>query len=311
MRVEPEVLLKLLDKASFASSGDGYEQQFGSLVTESFSNSERFWRLFVVPLTQRMEGYPDRLIGEVKFRPSVSPELEDIAAMHYSAFRTLIDAHVHLQVTGFSWVADFYVHLGSACDLVEMVLERWYLLLLKCRGEQTEVLQQLSRWRFLRMAWQWYDERYPALYEYYLSKGKSPPLRLPSRRNILEEYLGRSEVWKEYKRHSQSLREFRNVIVHDVEVGRVVINGEVFIPRPRVIQRYRTWREVFAAVGDPDKIRRDFVQPAPQAKDDLAKLETILNQLWEEPLIADFEEEFYSPERTALREMYVMEFENT
>lgn len=312
MRVQSELLRKLLNQASFASNGDNYEQQFGAMVSESFPNCERFWRVFVIPLTQRIEGYPDQLATGIHFRQDVSPELQDISAAHYSAFMNLVYAHAHayFQPKGLSWIADFYVHLASACDLAEAVLEKWYLLSLRCRGEETKVLQWLGRDEFFDLVGAWYDERYPGLYDHYLSKGKSPPLRLPSRQNILEEYLGHSETWKEYKRHSQPIREFRNVVVHDVRVGRIVVNGEVFIPKPKAIQRYKTWREVFAVVNNQDQFGRDFVQPGLQTKDDLTRLETVLNQLWEEFLIAEFEQEFYSSERTALRELYGIEFEN-
>lgn len=124
----------------------------------------------------------------------------------------------------------------------------------------------------------------------------------------MEQYFKQAAVWKEYADHSRAIREFRNVVVHDVQIGRIIVNGaELFIPKPTVIQRYRTWREVVAAANDGARIKRDFSPFSRQLKNDLEKLEAIANRLWEVAL-KELELEFYSPERNTLREMYQIEF---
>ncbi len=166
--------------------------------------------------------------------------------------------------------------------------------------------------KFSNLAGDWYDKKYATLFEHYISKGKSPTLRLPTREHLVKEffenYFKQTAAWKEYAEHSRSIREFRNVIVHDVQVGRLIVNGtDVFIPKPTAIQKYRTWRDVTAVFGDIERIKRDFSSSQQQQKSDLEKLEIIANRLWE-IVLNELESEFYSQERETLREMYQIEF---
>ena len=312
MKVDSTAFSRYLARVSFKDHGDSYEQQFGSFTIKDFPNCQKYWQTFVVPITKRIEGYPNSLSPDIHFRQSIDAQLQDISNIHYSAFLNFVYAHVHLEVKMLSSLEDFYVHLGSACDLIEAFFEKWYLLLLKCRGESTKILQSLSRDEFLKLAGDWYDKRYAALFEYYISKGKSPVLRLPTRENMfkecMEQYFRQAVIWKEYEDHSRVIREFRNVVVHDVQVGRLIVNGtEIFIPKPTVIQNYRTWREVAAASNDINQITHDFSPLSQQLKSDLEKLESIANRLWE-TVLKELEVEFYSPERNGLREMYQIEF---
>lgn len=307
MNVAQNILDNLLRQASFRSNGDSYEQQFGGLVVPRFPNCELFWKLFVVPLTERISGYPNALTNEIRPRQGVDPELENIANTNYTTFLNLVYAHIHLRTDMLSSLEDFYAHLGSACDLVETFLERWFFLLIKCRGDNCEILQQLTREDFLKLAGEWYDKNYLTLYEYYYSKGKAPPIRIPSRKNIIKElfkkYLKNDELRKHYVRFSQSIREFRNVVVHDVQVGSLIINGQTYIPKPQVIKKYRTWREVFSVVNKPDVITQDFNLKKSQMENDINELETILNEIWE-LIINEFLSEFYTHDRHVLRDLY-------
>jgi len=311
IQLDPTQLAEFLSRATFSSNGDDYERKYGHFLSKEFPNCEKFWQVFVVPLTRRMQGYPNELAPDISVRESVDSELENIAFAHYSMFMNLVYAHLHLEAKLPFSLADVYVHLGAACDLMELVLERWYLLLLRCRGEESHILQKLTRTEFLRIAEEWYDDKYPGFYTHYLSKGKSPPLRLPSRASILEEYLSSSQHRKDYVRQSQAIREFRNVIVHDVVVGKLIDQGgRVFIPRPQVIQEYRSWRKVAAVASNTTVIQKDFAEQYTQAKEDTAMLESSINNLWE-TMIAQFLEELYAPGRSVLRGMFGLGFAST
>jgi hypothetical protein len=206
-----------------------------------------------------------------------------------------------------SSLENFYSHLGSVCDLVETFLERWFFLLIRCREDESVILHQLTREDFLNIAGDWYDKNYSTLYEYYYSKGKSLPIRIPSRKNIIKElfkkYLENDELRKKYMRFSQSIREFRNVVVHDVQIGRLEISGETYIPKPQVIKEYRTWREVFSAINKPGVIAQDFQLKKTQMESDINELESILNTTWE-LIISVFLSEFYTHDRHFLRDLY-------
>ena len=63
MQVEREKFEKFLGDISFRLNGDGYERDWGDLLSRDFPNCERFWRVFVTPLTDRIKGYPDAPAG--------------------------------------------------------------------------------------------------------------------------------------------------------------------------------------------------------------------------------------------------------
>lgn len=310
MKINPTTLPEYLQHFSYQEQGDRFEREYGHFLTGSFPNCERFWRISVVPLTKRIDGYPNKFIQNLDVRQDMNFEIEDIANAHYSMYLNLVFAHIHLDARIPSSLESIYTHLGSTCDLVEMTLEKWYFLYLKCLGKQTRVLQGLSRDEFLKKVGKWYDKKYPSLYQHYLARGKNPPVDLISSDDILVEYLGKNSISrKNYATHSQEIRQFRNVIVHDVRVARIIDEniGKALIPKPKVIGKYRSWRNVLAIIHNKQIIEADFAEQYQQAKEDLEALERILNRIWE-TLINDFEGEFYSPEKPNLREMYNIEF---
>jgi hypothetical protein len=310
MNIKSKNLKSFLSKASFAECGDTYEKKYGHHLSAHFPNCEEFWKFFVVPMTRRMDGFPNKPLNNINLRKSIaSEEIEDIANAHYSMFLNLIFAHIHFETEMVSSLENIYTHLGSVCDLAETVMEKWYLLSLVCQEKQSDTLQKLGREEFLEIAGEWYDENYPTLYQHYLSKGKSPPVRLISRDNILVEYFGKEpKIRKAYARQSQLIRTFRNVVVHDLKVGRIAeASGRLLIPKPEVIHRYRTWRDIVAALADDDVVKKDFVEQYYQAKNDIVALEEVLNSLWE-LLLDDFTNEFYHASRDTLRNLFDITF---
>ena len=304
----------LLRQTSFESNGDTYEQKFGSLVTKEFPNCELFWKLFVVPFTEGISNYPKKLSSNINPRKGIDPQIEDIASTNYSAFLNLIYAHIHLESELPSSLENFYMHLGSTCDLVESFLEKFFFLLTQCREEKCESLEYFSREQFIEYAKTWYEENYSNLYDIYLKKGKYVSMQIPSRKNIIKEffekYLRRDDLRKQYFSFSQTIRQFRNVVVHDVQVGRLKdANGNIYIPKPKKISEYKTWRQVFAASKNLDVIKRDFCLKKKQMESDITELEKNLNQIWG-IVIDEFLLEFYSLDRSKLRNMYLLSLEN-
>ncbi|MCP4367764.1 MAG: hypothetical protein GY797_06580 [Deltaproteobacteria bacterium] len=303
---------EFLRKAHFDKHGDQYERDFGHHLAEKFPNCENFWRIFVVPLTKRLDGYPDRMVRNIQFRQSIPEELEYIASAHYSMFLHLVYAHLHLEARVHSALEDVYTHLASVCDLVERVIIRWFLLLERCRGGKTQELPKEKRDEFLARMGELYDEEYSNMHEHYFSIGKVYPLRPLVEDDFIKRYLGKSNKnRKAYKTHAISIREFRNIIIHDAKIGRIIErDGKTFIPKPKVIKKYNSWRKVESVVGNEEIVSKDFAEQFHQATEDLSSLESLVNNLWDK-VINDFEEEFYSQERVALRELFNIEFSQT
>lgn len=309
MKINPANFPEYLKNISYKEYGDSFEKEYGAFLSSYFPNCQQLWRIFVVPFTQRIEGYPESIKQSLNTRAGIDPKIEDLAGAHYSLFLKLIFAHLHLENKTLSSFEEIYTNLGSVCDLTEMVIEKWYFLSLGLQGKKIKDLQELSRDEFLEKAGKLYDEKYPNWYEYYIQKGKSPPINLISRNDFLLEYLGKnSQNRKDYIGLSQTIRQMRNAIVHDMKIARIIMkDGVMLVPKPSVITEYRSWQKVAAVAGNQDKLKKDFVEQYQQAKEDIEALESILNKIWE-PLISDILSEFYSTERKFLRSMFNIEF---
>lgn len=309
MKVTKNSLTALTSVASFAHNGDVHEQQLGNLVVPAFPEVEMFWKSLIVPLTERILGYPNGLTPGIRMRPEVAPELHDWAQSHYSIFLGLAYAHLHRLAGTRCQLEDFYSHLGTTCDLVEEFLETTFLLLANAQQLQVQVLQSLSEAEFLDLAKKWYTKNYNTLFDHYKQRRQMPPIspigKTPLVKEFLATHLQRPDLWKRWARLTGELRPMRNVLVHRPQLGRLIQHdGKVLIPAPRVVTKYRSWRSIFGATQD--QIKKDFVLAEVQMCTDIARMSEVLNQIWE-PVRTAVEDELFHGGPT-LRAQAALEF---
>ena len=306
MKQNPRKLKSFLKSCSFQKDGDTYEQKYGYYLAKHFPNCEVFWKMFVVPATQRIE----RVEGKppILFRDNIPMEIENIANAHYTMSLHLIYAHHHLETENLCQLEDFYTHLASAGDLAETVLEKWTALFFHCRNQELIVLQGLSQDEFLNLASEWYEETYNILYEHYFSKGKLIPIKVPNGKYIVQEYLP-DDLWKSLTKTIQPIRQLRNQLVHSTKLGRIIISdGKFLIPKKDKLNHYKTQEALLEASKDNIKIGKDFDEKSHRMYEDIKLLEQALNTVWQK-LLADVEKEFYKPTHSKLRDMYDIEFD--
>lgn len=308
MKVPYDDLKKLIEASSYGLSGDASERQHGYILADCFPNSEKFWKHFIVPFTNRINLGNIDPSQIIHVREGTSKDLHDIGSFHYSIFYNLLLAHLALTTKHSSYFESFYTHLGSICDSVEEFLIKVYFIIQECEKTKSEVLEKLSKESFLQLAGEWYDENYNKVYEYYLSVGKPPPIRLPMRSSVLEEYFKKSIDWKNYKRFSQKIREYRNVIVHNFQIAFILFpNGVSYVPKKECIGKYKKWDDVFTGAKDPNKFKQDFIQRELQMTHDLKDMMIILNNLWEKP-ITDMSKLFFIDKNQILLAKYNLSF---
>jgi hypothetical protein len=169
MKIDFDKLVDIVNNTSYTNSGASTESAFGHYLQNDFPNSELFWRKFIVPTTNRL--YGNKL--DTNNREGISEDLLDIGSFHYTIFDHLFRAEQ-------SFVFEnFYVRLGSICDLVEEFLLLVYKIKLECTKGQTKIGQSLTRNEFLEIAGTWYDQNYSNFYELYFKNGKHIPIRIP------------------------------------------------------------------------------------------------------------------------------------
>ncbi len=299
-----ENIKNIISKAYFCNHGDAYEQLYWTFVKERFPNCEIFWKNFIVSLTKRIEHNINDPNERMRIREGISDDIGDAIFIHHSMFVNLIYAYDHLQNFRISSFEDFYTHLGSACDLAEEFLLKTHLIILECKSQRSETLQTLSKNDFIKLAEEWYDRNYSKTYDNYLKKGKPPPLKLPSRKNVLDECFENMESWKRYKRFTQKIREYRNVIIHNAQIGRIITIGNiVLVPKKEKIQNYKKLSNVFAAQQNPKTLNEDFINMKEQMALDIGNLEILLNDLWDKP-INDLKKLFFEDKNEILLNKY-------
>lgn len=307
LKIALEKINDIVSNSSYANEGDSYERRYSELFKDEFPNTEIFWKYFVVPSTNRIDKLITNPEERIRHREGISNDIKDLGALHYSMFMNLIYANHQLEHFELSSFENFYTHLGTTCDLAEEVLMGAYFLILECTNRSCQVLQELSKDEFLRIAATWYECNYKKIYEHYLKKGKPPPFKLPSGSNVLEEYYANEQSWKQYKGFSQRIREYRNVIVHNIQIARIFTSPTgVVVPRKEKIQTYKKWSFVFAVRGNSKKIAEDFIDMKEQMNLDIVNLMKALNDLWVKPL-GDLKKLFYEDRNERLMEKYNIE----
>jgi hypothetical protein len=274
-------LKALAAEVSFATSGDSVEQENGKLLGQTFPKCEEFWRYLVVPLTNRIHGEvnPETTI---QLRPGIGEKIERIAIWHYTLFFNLVQAHRHNEdysdIKRSCSFEDFYMHMGTALDLSEELCIAVHFLQTRCIGRESTSFQRSSREQFLEMAATWFDKKYENHYDRYLSKGKSMPIYWPfPKGNIAKEYLADSALWKEYDSVAKEIRNYRNSVAHNTQIGRRFRDSALMIPKPDKLKQYDRWSEI---AGSKAAEAHDFVAIKDQMQSHLVSAEEVLNKIW-------------------------------
>jgi hypothetical protein len=268
--------IEVVKKAYFANEGDYYEKSYWPLLKEKFPNCEDYWRHFVVPITRRMEANVTDQRKRTLPREHVSDDVLDLASLHYSMFMHLVCGYDHMMSPRLSSFEDFYVHLAAACDLAEDFLAGSYLLIVECVGGRANV-SQLAR---LEDSQRTVEDQTEAA----SARPAPAPGAPPGRQAILDDYFGASDDWKQYRFHARKIREYRDAVWHNIQIGRVVFAGEMaLVPRKEHIQEYRRWPSVFLAAEDPGRLQNHFIDMKEQMLLDIETVESMLNKLWHWP----------------------------
>jgi hypothetical protein len=283
-RISLDNLKEILSNRTFENDGDSNEKKYWSFLKTGFPNAEIFWRNILVPITKRIEIETVDPNERIRTRDGVTEDLRDIATFQYSMFLNLAYAYEHLLTFGSSSFENFYMHLASACDLAERFLTNIYTIILECTGEKSEAMEKMTGEEFMEVVKSWYRD-YSKQHDHSYNKTEIRPFNLGTRAKALKEFFKNSNDWRDYYKHSNAIRAYRNVITHSVKIASLPYNDEIiFVPKKEKIQIYKRWEAVLQASSDLQKLKTDFMNARHQMKLDIELLEDILNKLWLKPL---------------------------
>lgn len=304
--IEKTKMREALQKFLFEKDGDKFERTHYLEANTHFPNIERFWQNFVIPLTNRFSIAPGS--SRIRFREGIDPILQYISGANYSLFVHLVSARSAFANWSDLSLDTVYTRLASSCDVFEALAIKCHILICECSSMKSHSVEELTKEEFLSKAESYYDENYSKLKEYYLSIGKKvPPINIPTKTSILDEFLAASPDRKIYHTTAGHIRSFRNAIVHDVRVGSLIENEKMLVPKPQSLHKYRNWFEVEHASGNPEVVARDFCEAKELCDNHITDLTKAINGLYGF-ILGRFIEEFYSTERAKLRDIFGIRF---
>lgn len=275
-RIPLSKLIVLTKQFTFVKDGDLKEKQYGFLA---FPKCEEFWKLIVTPSTYRITGK-----GEfIRARENVTEDLQEITAYHYSIFLNIVYADDCLN-KGFqiAYFENFYAHITTACDLVEDLLLKIYLLINECKGQLLSYREKLNENQFMDKAKDYFENNYANDYENYYSKGRHRKIALINEVYILDDQFNDCIAWDDYKKLTKKYRTYRNILTHNKILASMIIDGKELVPKTNYISNYKTWNDVFSATEET--IKNKFIEKKELMKQTLDEFKACLEKLWEKPL---------------------------
>lgn len=295
-------------KVNFAEHGDKLERDYCTFVLNEFPNVQEFWRVFVVPLTTRLDDYPKPTRPSIQYRPATDESLQHICGANYSVYVHLAFAKAELS----SWedersLETVYVRLSSAFDVFEALCFAFAKLIHTCKGSDPVGLEKLDEDAITKKASNFFRTQYSEAFKRFRQKGQAVNVRLHTADKLLADFFSGTNTFGKYKNHSGNVRRMRNALVHDVRLERIQDqDGKIMLPKPAAVNRYRSWSEIQAAALNVETVQKDFNVPRIQAESDTKESMAILNSLYGK-LLQDFDGEFFSAERSKLRDLFQVE----
>lgn len=307
--------LDLVQSYNYIDSGDNHEKKLGIHVTDLFPNSEKFWRLFVIPMTNRIDknykGNDNNRIGLRKVLFETGNDLIDIQRINYSILFNLISAYNCFEdKKRISSFENFYAHLGTVCDLAEEFLIQIYYLTENCRGNDLPPFEKFTKEEFMIFAEKWYCEKYESSYNNYLSKGKIDGSYLPKNKDPFNKYFGKRKERLDYLAFSKLIRDYRNAIIHNPKISGHLKKENIHVPRKEKIKKYIKWHQVHSIdpIINEETFKSDFIEQYELMQGDFNTMKERLNDLWKKP-IKDLEQLLYVDQNEVLLNKYDLYFE--
>lgn len=278
---------------SFTLQTDGDIEERTYFKDIDFPQYEKFWKLFVIPATKRIE-VSKSSEDYIRMRNNVNSNIEKIARIHYSIFVRLVQAK-YIIIDQRKYFIDFegcFIKLGQICDLIDEFLIEFYLLISKIKNKKPKILAGLIEDEFLMICKEFYKTDYPKLYENYISKGKILPLRVPQPHNLVKEFFqknNKEELFKKWDTFYSSIRQYRNYFVHDTISIRAFSEDGVKIPKRQKINQISNFKDLLSIKEE------DYVLAINEMTDDYNRLKDIMKEIWEF-IIEQFEVLRYNPD---------------
>jgi len=128
----------------------------------------------------------------------------------------------------------------------------------------------------------WIKKEYKIQLEKFIDTGR--PFQLPIRNPyLLKLMIQDTELIRNYNKFSQSIREYRNIFIHNPSVDIFMVKEERtikhFSPKKNKAKKYPLWNDMRTKYLFK---KDDFINPKSLIEEDLLELLKLLNDIWKE-----------------------------
>lgn len=243
---------------------DIIEEEAKLFLENHFPNYTKFWKLYVVPRTNRPEN--------IRIKKD-TPYIERVIMMlHYSILRNLVFVKRGMNnLVDNRIFENSYIRLSSATDVCEEFLF-WFIIWVK--NETIDNIVKKNP-KFLKKC---AIEKENAIKR--LNNGINYSIPILSKKEILKD-LTNKDFGKEFFVCINEIRQYRNILVHSWPTFR--INN--LYPKREFVKEFRDWVEIESALED-EKTRQNVIETKFKKMNeilssDFDKFVQLVNVLWE------------------------------
>jgi hypothetical protein len=279
----------------YSVNGIGFEKDAWIVLQVKFQVLEEFWKLFVVPMTNRILNDSEKSFND--HREDVDIKIKKIGITNFTILFNIFMAKKYLDefhgdILQFQY---FYIHLGIVCDLIKSLIFR-VMHLLEYLDNQ-EVIDLRININNLK---NYIND--------FVNQDECKCLNYASSRELLKPILGRffnSRIIEDYLKFSKSISDYRNIIIHQAFVSFIEYKGKYIFPKRETIDSYKTkLHEEYeiAKMTDEEKIR-DFIIVDELLNEDFNNLSIIINNIFSK-LIEKFRYAFFVEKNQKILNFY-------
>jgi hypothetical protein len=224
---------------SIENDGDWYEKLYHPFLQKDFPNYDEFWRIYIVPMTDRNFG------GGIQLRDNIDALLEDLAMTHYTVYYHLGTAAL-LSYFHHGFFEDILFHLSSATEIVERLI--FIIAKLKFQIENKDLVSELTQDKFTNKVQEYYNKKYKKDFEHFLDKGRPVNVQLHKITKVTKIFMkdiSASEAFTQWLYIVGKIRHYRNVLTHNPKLGNLYSVNEIFlVPKEDKLNYYERWSQV-------------------------------------------------------------------
>jgi len=251
-------------------------KEIAPLIEEYFPNYEIFYNDFIL-----------KFIGkDGNWKIDMHPIFEEIGMADYGVIKSLNYIQRSKKTVRVGdpnqTFKNIYFHFGLVLESLEHMARHILRLKRLLRKFDLDSKLAMSDKKICNKIKNWIKKEYKIQLEKFIDTGR--PFQLPIRNPyLLKLMIQDTELIRNYNKFSQSIREYRNIFIHNPSVDIFMVKEERtikhFSPKKNKAKKYPLWNDMRTKYLFK---KDDFINPKSLIEEDLLELLKLLNDIWKE-----------------------------